>query len=172
MEAAEGTDRLVGAPGRGSGCLQQERGACPGQDYDGPPAGAERELPPQQRLEADLAWGAAASLAGDPAGAEAVRAALGPGNVRSVMESAAPSAACLDAVPAPSTPCSTWSASKKPMSSSLSPGRSPSAKAPSNHDHVGGHRHNRFLVAGAAEACPRAVDQWRKCSSRLEIGTH
>ena len=51
-------------------------------------------LPPQQRLEADLAWGAAASLAGDPVGAETVKAALGTGKVRSVMESAAPSAAC------------------------------------------------------------------------------
>ena len=50
-------------------------------------------LPPQQRLQVDLAWGAVVALAGDPAGGETVRAALGPGNVRSVMESATPTAA-------------------------------------------------------------------------------
>ncbi|MGP8205617.1 MAG: hypothetical protein ACLQVK_06085 [Acidimicrobiales bacterium] len=92
VEAAEGTDRLAGALAEAVAAGSRSEG----------PAGVRTmmdrlrvlsgTLPPQQRLEADIAWGAAASLAGDPAGGEAVRAALGPGNVRSVMEPA-PSAA-------------------------------------------------------------------------------
>ena len=94
VEAAEGTDRLVRVLAEAVGaCSRIEGPARVGTITDRLRALSEG-LPPQQRLEADLAWGAAASLAGDPVGAETVKAALGPRNVRSVMESAAPSAAC------------------------------------------------------------------------------
>ena len=65
-----------------------------GGDDDGPLAGPQRDAATTTALGGRPCLGFGGSLAGDPVGAETVKAALGTGKVRSVMESAAPSAAC------------------------------------------------------------------------------
>lgn len=90
VEAAEGTDRLVGALAEAVAAGSRSEGPAGVRTMMERLGGLRETLAPQQRLEADIAWGAAASLAGDPVGGETVRAALAP--LRSVLESAAPSA--------------------------------------------------------------------------------
>jgi DNA-binding CsgD family transcriptional regulator len=94
IKAAEGTDRLVATLAEAVSNLSRAEGPARIRTMMDCLRALSQGLPSQERLQVDLEWGAAASLAGDPVGAETVRTALGPRNLRSVMESVAPSSAC------------------------------------------------------------------------------
>ena len=92
VAAAEGTDRLVDVLAQAVMVLSKERGPRWTASWSQRLRELGTELSPAQRTEVDLAWGTAAAIAGEAAGSEAIRAALGPANLVSVIRSAAPTA--------------------------------------------------------------------------------
>ena len=92
VAAAEGTDRLVDVLAQAVMVLSKERGPRWTASWSQRLRELGTELSPAQRTEVELAWGTAAAIAGDAAGSEAIRAALGPANLVSVIRSAAPTA--------------------------------------------------------------------------------
>ncbi len=90
--AAEGTDRLVDVLGQAVMVLGKERGPAEVASWSQRLRGLSAGVSAAQRTLVDLAWGTVAALAGDVAGTEAIRSAVGPANLRSVMGSAAPTA--------------------------------------------------------------------------------
>ena len=92
VAAAEGTDRLVDVLAQAVMVLSKERGPRWTASWSQRLRELGTELSPAQRTEVELAWGTAAAIAGDAAGSEAIRAAVGPANLVSVIRSAAPTA--------------------------------------------------------------------------------
>jgi hypothetical protein len=90
VEAAEGTDRLVGVLAQAVMMLRGSRGPAGVLTWSERLRAFSTGLSPAQRAQVDTAWGAAAALAGDAAGARVLRSALGPGNLRSVMKLVTP----------------------------------------------------------------------------------
>ena len=92
VEAAEGSEKLVEVLAEAVMCLSKILGPRAVSAWAGRLRGLRAQVPVPLRTEVELACGMVAGLAGETGGADAVRAALGPANLTSVMRSVSPTA--------------------------------------------------------------------------------
>ncbi len=92
VETAEGSEKLVEVLAEAVLCVGTVFGPRAVSAWAGRLRGLSAQVPVLLRTEVELACGMVAALAGEAEGTEAVRAALGPANLASVMRSAAPTA--------------------------------------------------------------------------------
>jgi len=92
VEAAEGGERLAEVLAPAVMVLSKVIGPRAVSPWVERLRGLRAHVPMPLRTEVELAWGTAVALAGEPEGTDAIRAALGPANLASVMRSASPTA--------------------------------------------------------------------------------
>ncbi len=90
VRAAEGSEKLVGVLAEAVITMSKVVGPAAVAPWAARLRVLRGQVPPPLRTEVDIAWGAVAGMAGQVEGTEAVRAALGPANLASVMGSASP----------------------------------------------------------------------------------